>query len=185
MVRIGIREQLGVVVLLFALVPLMVLSVAVWINNHNFVVSVTSSELALTASLKAAQIASDLLIIQSTCSTIVTRILLQNTLRNFYKNPTGTNFTSALTDLQSALVGGGFSALLQAVVFSKNSTGSADGIMRATIANSTIVTGINPDGSQSYLGDNSSLGYPQVCILLSCRCYGRSYNMLLTPFKLW
>lgn len=138
-----------------------------WINNHNFVVAVTSSELALTASLKAAQIASDLLIIQATCSTIVTRVLLQSTLRTFYRssNPSAVNTTTALTDVQSALVGGGFSALLQAVVYSKNtSTIAGDGsILRATIADVQIITGVNPDGSNAYLGDNSSLGYPEVC----------------------
>ena len=37
MVRIGIREQFAAVVLITALVPLLVLSIAIWINNHNFV----------------------------------------------------------------------------------------------------------------------------------------------------
>ena len=78
--RIGIREQLGAVILLTALVPLAVLSIAVWINNKNFVVNITSQELSLTASLKASQIASDLLLIQSTCATITTRILLNQAL---------------------------------------------------------------------------------------------------------
>ncbi len=50
--RIGIREQLASVVLLVALVPLAGLAIAVWINNHNLVVNVTSQELSLTASLK-------------------------------------------------------------------------------------------------------------------------------------
>ncbi len=50
--RIGIREQLAVVLLVTALLPLAVLAVVVWINNYNFVVNVTSQELTLTASLK-------------------------------------------------------------------------------------------------------------------------------------
>ena len=50
--RIGIREQLAAVVLVTALLPLAVLAIAVWINNHNLVVNVTSQELSLTASLK-------------------------------------------------------------------------------------------------------------------------------------
>jgi len=91
--RIGIREQLAVVVLLTAFVPLAVLAIATWINNHNFVVDITSQSLSLTASLKAAQIASDLLLIESTCSTITTRILIQTALKRFYAgNTTAANF---------------------------------------------------------------------------------------------
>jgi osomolarity two-component system sensor histidine kinase SLN1 len=92
--RIGIREQFAAVVLVTALVPLMVLAIATWINNHDFVTGVTADQLSLTASLKAAQIASDLLLIQSTCKTITTRVLIQNALRNFYRgNQSTTNWT--------------------------------------------------------------------------------------------
>lgn len=102
--RIGIREQLGAVILLTSLVPLAILSIAVWINNKNFVVNITSQELSLTASLKASQIASDLLLIQSTCATITTRILLNEALKAYYRgNQTATNFTAALSDASSAL----------------------------------------------------------------------------------
>jgi osomolarity two-component system sensor histidine kinase SLN1 len=158
--RIGIREQLAVVVLLSGLIPLMVLSVAVWINNHNFVVSVTSSELALTASLKAAQIAADLLIIQSTCSTIVTRVLLQSALKNYYQYPAEANLTGAVADVQSALASGGFSSLLQTMVFSRNTTGNTNVVLKATAANPGIKTGLYDNGTQGYLGDDGRLGYP-------------------------
>lgn len=59
-------------------------------------------------------------IIQSTCATIVSRILLQNALKSFYKNDGNANFTSAQADMQSALASGGYSALLQTVVYSRN-----------------------------------------------------------------
>jgi osomolarity two-component system sensor histidine kinase SLN1 len=92
--RIGIREQFAAVVLITALVPLMVLAIATWINNHDFVTGITASQLSLTASLKAAQVASDLLLIQSTCTTITTRVVIQSALRNFYRgNATSTNWT--------------------------------------------------------------------------------------------
>lgn len=89
--RVGIREQFAAVVLITALVPLMVLAIATWVNNHDFVTGVTSQQLSLTASLKAAQIAADLLLIQSTCSTIPTRIIIQNAIRNFYKGNSSTS----------------------------------------------------------------------------------------------
>lgn len=84
------------------------------------VIDITSKSLALTASLKAAQIASDLLLIQSTCSTIVTRILLQDALRSFYKgNDSESNWTAAYNDVTGGLASGGLSALLQLTIFSK------------------------------------------------------------------
>ncbi|KUJ18134.1 uncharacterized protein LY89DRAFT_38710 [Mollisia scopiformis] len=160
--RIPIRIQLGVFVLLCALVPLAVLAIAVWINNYQFVVGVTSNSLTLTASLKAAEIASDLLLIQSTCATIVTRILLQKALKNFYAgNTSDTNFSAAYSDVQSALASGGFSSLLQVQVYSRNDTSSSSALLSAT-ANTTGIElpSQYPNGTYAVLGDNTSLGYP-------------------------
>jgi len=114
--RIPIREQLAIFLLVTSLVPLAVLAIATWMNNHNFVTEITANALELTASLKATQIASDLLLIQSTCATIVTRILLQDALRSFYRgNQTAENWVAASRDVGSALRNGGYSSLLQYV----------------------------------------------------------------------
>jgi osomolarity two-component system sensor histidine kinase SLN1 len=160
--RIGIREQLGAVVLITALVPLAVLAIATWINNHNFVVNITSQSLTLTASLKAAQVASDLLLIQATCATIVTRILLQDAIRAFYRgNGTANNWTVASDDISSALASGGLSALLQVTVFSRNQTGDPYGILNATAVAANIGLPYQyPNGTQVMLGD-PGLGYPR------------------------
>jgi osomolarity two-component system sensor histidine kinase SLN1 len=162
--RIGIREQLAFVVLLTSLVPLAILAITTWVNNHNFVIDITSKSLSLTASLKAAQIASDLLLIQSTCSTIVTRVLIQNALKSFYKgNQTAMNWTTALNDVTGALASGGLSALLQVTVFSRNQTGSPFGLLNATadLGDSGIALPITyPNGSNVMLGD-PGLGYPE------------------------
>jgi osomolarity two-component system sensor histidine kinase SLN1 len=162
--RVGIREQLAAVVLLTSLIPLAVLAIATWVNNHNFVVGITSKSLQLTASLKAAQIASDLLLIESTCSTIVTRILLQNALRSFYKgNTTTANWAAANNDVTGALASGGLSSLLQVTIFSRNGTGNPFGILNATAdLSQTPITlpYTSPNGSKVLLGDNG-LGYPE------------------------
>jgi osomolarity two-component system sensor histidine kinase SLN1 len=159
--RIGIREQLGFVVLVTSLVPLAILAIATWINNHNFVVNITSQSLTLTASLKASQIASDLTLIQSTCSTIVTRILLQDAIKSFYKgNTNASNWTNATDDVSGALASGGLSALLQVTVYSRNSTGDPSGLFNVTGNNVEIqLPGTAPNGSVVMLGD-PGLGYP-------------------------
>lgn len=132
-------------------------------------VNVTTAELMLTASLKAAQIAADLLLIQSTCATIVTRVLLQNALKSFYQgNVTSENFNSAYADVAGALASGGFSSLLQAAVFPRNTTGESlynttgiPGILHAT-ANATgiMLPTTYPNGTHAMLGDETSLGFP-------------------------
>ena len=161
--RIGIREQLAGLVLLCSLVPLAVLAIATWVNNHDFVVDITSRSLSLTASLKAAQIAADLLLIQSTCSTIVTRVLVQNALRNFYKGNGIQNWTNAETDVAGALASGGLSALLQVTIFSRNGTGNPWGLLNVTadLTNAEINLPYKyENGSSVKLGD-PGLGYPE------------------------
>lgn len=128
--RIGIRVQLGFVVLVASLLPLIVLALATWYNNYDFTINVKENALSLTASLKAASVASDLLLIQATCSTIVTRILIQQAIRDFYQGKP--NWEDAKDDVQSALASGGLSALLQVIIFSRNETGSVNGILNVT-----------------------------------------------------
>jgi osomolarity two-component system sensor histidine kinase SLN1 len=113
--------------------------------------------------LQASQIASDLLLIQATCSTIVTRILLQDALKAFYLgNTSDSNWVSALRDVNGALASGGFSSLVQTVVYSRNSTGSSpNGLLMAT-ANTTGIQLPDqyPNGTYAMLGDPGTLGYP-------------------------
>ncbi|KAI0875472.1 osmosensing histidine protein kinase SLN1 [Hypoxylon argillaceum] len=160
--RIAIREQLAALVLLAVLIALTIVSVPTWIYVHNFVVDVESGRLSLTASLKAAQIASQIELIQTTCTSIATRLLVQAGFLQFYRgNYTTENWTLALQDLQTALNSGGASNLLQAKLFSRNETGDVNGLVNVTAANiSNILLPYKaPDGSDVYLG-NTTFGYP-------------------------
>lgn len=58
--RIPIRIQLGGVILVSSLIGLAVISIAVWVTIHEFVLDLRASRLALTVSLKAAQLATNL-----------------------------------------------------------------------------------------------------------------------------
>ena len=160
--RIGIREQLGLVVLVAASIPLIVLSLAVWFNNYNFVRDIKGQDLSLTASLKAEQVASDLLLIRATCETIVTRVILQTTIRDFYANGSSDNWAAAEDDISGALASGGLSALLQTTVFSSNGSGGSSGLLNTTAggANIPIPGNFYPNGTQVMLGD-SGPGYPE------------------------
>ena len=158
--RIGIREQLAAVCLFISLVPLAVLAIAAWLTQQKFVVDITSRSLSLTASLKASQISSSLVLIQSTCSTIVTRILLQEALKSFYSgNLTSSEWAAASDDVSVALADVS-TALLQVIVFSRNQTGNPFGLLNITADNASIkLPGSFPNGSDIHLGD-PDLGYP-------------------------
>ncbi|KAI9817186.1 MAG: Histidine kinase [Pycnora praestabilis] len=164
--RISIREQLGLLVLLSSLTALGVVAIATWVNNYNFVIGIRSSGLSLTASLKAAQLVSSLLLIQSTVNSIATRVLLQSALQRYEAgNNTDANWARADSDLQGALAGGGGSALLlQAIVYSSNGTGIGDpnGLLNVTGDGASGVIALPyeyANGSTVYLGDNGT-GYP-------------------------
>ncbi|RWA03936.1 hypothetical protein EKO27_g11169 [Xylaria grammica] len=162
--RIAIREQLAALVLLAVLIALTIVSVPTWIYVHKFVVNVESDGLALTASLKAAQVASQIELIQTSCVSIATRLLVQAGFLSFYRgNHTVENWSFAVQDLQTALNSGGTSNLLQAKLFSRNVTGDPNGLVNATgdgISN-ILLPYKAPDGSDVYLG-NTTFGYPPI-----------------------
>ena len=156
-----------------------------WVNNYSFVVNIKSvvffspvatcepadlvkrlSGLSLTASLKAAQLSSNLLLLQSSVEAIATRIVVQNVLLLYNQgNNTKENWSRAAVDLQTAIAGGGTSALLlQAVLFPQNNTGIGDphGLLNVTgdgVRGKIPLPYAYPNGSAVFLGDNG-LGYP-------------------------
>lgn len=109
MMRIPIREQLALLILLSALIGLAVISIATWISNHEFVLSICSSRLSLTASLKAAQLASNLDLMQTTATFLTTRVIIQYALQryNWYGNNTESNWFYAKSDMAAAVGNGG------------------------------------------------------------------------------
>jgi osomolarity two-component system sensor histidine kinase SLN1 len=125
-------------------------------------------QLSLTASLKAAQISSALLLMRMSARSATTRIAIQNALLryNVMGNNTRANWVNALADLTDALNGGEPDGnLMQAIIWPNNATGvgGAGPILRSTASGilGTIPLPYNYDnGSQVFLGDNTTLGFP-------------------------
>ncbi|PNP56865.1 hypothetical protein THARTR1_03100 [Trichoderma harzianum] len=165
--RVAIREQLAALVLFAVLLSLAVISIPTWIFVHNFVVDVESDGLALTATLKASEIASELELGQTICQTIASRILLQQAFRDFYNKNSSHPFASARADLESAMgVKGGINGVLQARLYSRNTTGGDhQGLLSVTgagVGNATeniVLPYLAPDGSRVNLSD-TEYGYP-------------------------
>ncbi|KAI5462606.1 hypothetical protein BGZ63DRAFT_354901 [Mariannaea sp. PMI_226] len=159
--RIAIREQLAALVLFAVLVALAVVSIPTWIYVHRFVVNVERQGLMLTASLKASRITSELDLIQTSCYTIASRILIQDALSNFYT--TGAReWDDAIEDLESALAVSTDTGLLQARLYSRNKTGaSTQGLFNVTATNVSdiILPYHDASGHPVMLGDPDN-GYP-------------------------
>ncbi|KAK4230243.1 putative signal transduction histidine-protein kinase [Podospora fimiseda] len=161
--RVAIREQLATLVVFAVLVALAIVSLPTWIHVNDFVIGVESSGLTLTASLKAARISSEINLIQTTCLTISTRLMLQTSFEEFYKSNDTSSFVTAKDDLLSALSSAGFSGLLQARLYSRNTTGDPKGLLSVTgnsVKDAPIQlpwTGL--DGLPVMMGDTEE-GYP-------------------------
>ncbi|KAK0638894.1 hypothetical protein B0T16DRAFT_339190 [Cercophora newfieldiana] len=171
--RVAIREQLAALVILAVLVSLAIVSIPTWVYVNGFVIGVESGGLALTASLKAARISSEIELVQTTCLTISTRLLLQNGFQDFYNLNTNETapeaWVNARKDLASALSSTGFSGLLQARLYSRNTTGNPYGLLNIT-GDSLAGDDNNPktpitlpyknaDGRNAVLGDEEG-GFP-------------------------
>ncbi|KAI9891982.1 MAG: Histidine kinase [Vezdaea aestivalis] len=167
--RIPIREQLGLLVLVTSLMALAVVAITTWVNNYNFVVGIRSSSLALTASLKAAQLSSNLLVMQSLVVSISTRVLIGNALLRYTQgNNTDANWINAILDLQRAMGSGPSALLLQSRVYPYNDTGlngpepvvnTTGGLRDETNGATIALPELHPNGTQRFLGDVDG-GFP-------------------------
>ncbi|KAJ5698032.1 hypothetical protein N7462_000037 [Penicillium macrosclerotiorum] len=160
--RIPIAVQLALLVLLTTLVSIAVLAVATWVTTYDFIVDVEGQSLRLVANIKASQIASSLELVEVTCKTISTRLLIQAALKRYNEgNRSATNWGTSISDLQSALGSRGYLSLYQAVLYSSTGEGGDERILNVT--SDTIPDITLPytyaNGSAAKLGQGS-LGYP-------------------------
>ncbi|KAJ5995944.1 hypothetical protein N7522_007604 [Penicillium canescens] len=160
--RIPIAVQLGLLVLLTAVLGVAVLAIATWFTTYEFVVGVQSQSLELVATIKASQIASNLDLLETTCKTIATRILIQSALKRYYAgNNTDANWVTSIADAQSALGSRGYLSLYQAIIYSKDGQGGSETLLNVTSDTVPEITlpYTYPNGSSVMLG-NDGIGYP-------------------------
>ncbi|ROT41114.1 osmosensing histidine protein kinase SLN1 [Sodiomyces alkalinus F11] len=161
-IRVAIREQLAIVVVLAVLLGLMILSVPVWVFVNRFVNNIEGSQLALTASLKASKISAELELAQSSCLTISSRLLIQRSLYGLYTgNAAEADWEAARLDLSSAISVGFLTGVLQGRIYSRNVTGDPNGLVNVTGSHVQPIRlpHTRPDGQPAYLS-HSPEGYP-------------------------
>jgi osomolarity two-component system sensor histidine kinase SLN1 len=168
MLRIGIRWQLASLVVISSLIGLAVVTIATWITNHSFVLNISSSSLTSTASLKASQVASALILFQSGVRSVGTRVLIQQLLSTLKQDPTVLNvsaYNTVLDDFMVALDGGdGRGFLMQGKFFLANNPQNVtnSSIIEATSdrVHDLFLPYAESNGAAAQLGDAGDWGYP-------------------------
>ncbi|KAF4761684.1 hypothetical protein HAV15_007083 [Penicillium sp. str.  len=185
--RIPIAVQLGLLVLLTAVSGVAVLAIATWFTTYNFVVDVGSQGLELVATTKASQIASNLDLLETTCKSITTRILIQSALKRYYAgNTSDENWTNPIADVQSALGSRGYLDLYQAIIYSKDGKGAGQKLLNQTSDGVPDITlpYTYSNGTSVQLG-NEGLGYPPSLYpnLTYLQGSGDNDSMIVYPFS--
>ncbi|KAL5119734.1 Histidine kinase osmosensor [Pleosporales sp. CAS-2024a] len=153
--RIPIREQLGCLVLLASTIGLAVVAVATWLTNHNFVLSIRSTRLTLTASLKAAQLASNLSLMQILVVQAANRLSPQTALGRFYAgNYSNENWGRTADDYDAVFSGDSQTRIaLQAGIYQANSTAYQIFNRTASTVANVVLPILKPDGTNATMGD--------------------------------
>lgn len=134
--RISIRNQLAILVLLSSLLCLTVISVAVWETVRAKVGAARTARFAIIASLKATQISGNLALMERSVRALSTRYRVQSALSRYNQgNNTADNWIAPSQDLQSGLSGGRSNLLtLQTILYPvrPSSPGDANGLVNVT-----------------------------------------------------
>ncbi|KAF3002473.1 Histidine kinase [Curvularia kusanoi] len=154
--RIPIREQLGCLVLLASMIGLAVIAIATWITNHNFVLSIRSTRLNLTASLKAAQISSNLNLMQIVVVQASNRLSPQAALQRYYSgNLSDDNWERTGEDYDALFTGNMRTRIaIQARIYPRNGT---DQVLFSRTAASMLDVQLpynTSDGQPAVMGDS-------------------------------
>lgn len=159
--RIAIREQLALLVFSITLLALAIVSIPTWLYVDKHIASNLRNGLSLTASLKASRITSLLELVQTSCYTMGSRLLVQQALSSFYRTGEA-SWDGAAIDINSALAISATTGLLQVRIYSRNSTGNPSGLLNLTAAHAPniVLPYTAPDGSPITLGD-AEYGYPR------------------------
>lgn len=152
--RIPIREQLGCLVLLASLIGLAVIAIATWVTNHNFVLGIRATSLSLTATLKAAQLSSNLALMQILVQQAANRQSPQIALQHYYSgNTTNDNWQRTGEDFDAIFSGNVKTGVaIQARIYAYNSSSQ---VLFSRTA-STVANIVLPYKTES--GDTVTLG---------------------------
>lgn len=152
--RIPIREQLGCLVLLASMIGLAVIAIATWITNHDFVLGIRATRLTLTASLKAAQLSSNLALMQILVQQAANRLAPQSALQRYYRgNDSESNWQRTAEDYDAIFSGDAKArGAIQARIYAFNSSSRVLFSRTANTVANVVLPFKGPDGQNVTLG---------------------------------
>ncbi|KAH6643000.1 hypothetical protein C7974DRAFT_114348 [Boeremia exigua] len=185
--RIPIREQLGCLVLLASMIGLAVVAVATWVTNHNFVLNIRSTRLNLTASLKAAQVSSNLNLMQIVVAQASKRLSPQTALQRYYNGNTSNDVWSRTREDYDAIFTGDMMnrIAIQARIYPRNTSNQ---ILFSRTANTMFGVQLpfnNANGQPAELGDEAFGYVPELYPRFNVRTipYNSTFNTYEGEFE--
>ncbi|KAF2820642.1 hypothetical protein CC86DRAFT_116208 [Ophiobolus disseminans] len=153
--RIPIREQLGCLVLLASMIGLAVIAIATWVTNHSFVLGIRSTRLTLTASLKSAQLSSNLALMQILVLQAANRLSPQAALQRYNAgNSSIENWSRTVEDFDAVFSGDAATRVaIQAKMYRANTTDFSVFNRTAYTVSDVVLPILTPDGRNATLGD--------------------------------
>ena len=197
--RIAIREQLACLVLLASMIGLAVIAIATWVNttpplpifaassltldqvtNHHFVLNIRATRLTLTASLKAAQLSSNLALLQILVQQAANRLAPQAALQRYYAgNTSDTNWARTADDFDAVFSGDINTRIaIQARIYATNSTERVLFNRTAYGVSDVVLPYKTPDGRNATLSDPDYGYVPELYPKFTVRStpYNSSFN---------
>jgi osomolarity two-component system sensor histidine kinase SLN1 len=156
--RVPVREQLGCLVLLASMIGLAVIGIATWFVNHSFVLGIRSTRLTLTASLKSAQLSSNLALMQILALQAANRLSPQAALQRYNAgNLSAENWARTQEDYDAIFAGDASTRVaIQAQIYSANTTDFSVFNSTAYTVSDVVLPFVSGNS-----GQNATMGDPQ------------------------
>ncbi|KAH6644458.1 hypothetical protein C7974DRAFT_300513 [Boeremia exigua] len=156
-IRISICVQLGCLVFFATSIGLTVIALATWYTNHKFVKNVRSDALMLSASLKSAQLSSNLLLMQILVRQATLRLSPQAALELYYGEGSSTwdLWNRTAEDYDAIFAGNTNSRMaVQARIYHKEGTNTILFSRTAVSVTNTTLPYKTPAGEPAHIGDS-------------------------------
>ncbi|CAO2657860.1 Nn.00g071200.m01.CDS01 [Neocucurbitaria sp. VM-36] len=185
--RIPIREQLGCLVLLASMIGLAVIAIATWITNHQFVLDIRLTRLTLTASLKSAQLSSNLALMQILVEQATNRLAPQSALDRFYSgNTSDSNWERTKEDYDAVFSGDDKTRVaLQAQIYPYYTSDQSIFNRTAYSMQNVVLPYTTPSGENATLGDAQYGFIPELYPKFAVRTvpYNDTFNVYKAEFN--
>ena len=159
--RLAVRHQLSLLLILSSSVGLATLAIATWVANHDLVLKVARDGLEAAASLKSVELAVSLDLMYTSCLYLTTSTPVQQALARYNNgsNTSSQNWNAAAADMAAALSSLGSLKHAPGVQSQVRAPDTPNSVLNTTGAGNREIAWQSEDGALVHLGEGA-LGYP-------------------------